>query len=71
LSLSWSHDGTSKEDEVFIDDTVMWETTNWSNVLLIWILFGGGIVSNTFAGTGTNSVDLLVKLSSVEVTFIT
>lgn len=70
-SLSWSHDSTSDQDEVLVDNTVVRESTNWGDVLDMRILFSGGVVGSTSAGTGSNSVDLLVDLGSMEVTLIT
>jgi len=70
-SLSWSHNGTSDHDEIFIDNTVVRESTNWGNVLDMWILVSGGVVKSTSNGTSTNSVNLLVNLGSMEVTLIT
>ena len=71
LSLLWTHNGTSEEEEVLVDNTVVWETTDWSDSLGIWISFGGGIVQGTSNNTGANSVDLMVQLSSVVVTKVT
>ena len=68
LSLLWAHAGTSDEKEVFVDDTVMWETTDWGDVLDMRVRLGGGVVVNTSDGTSTNSEDLLVDLGSVIVT---
>jgi len=44
LSLSWSADSTLDEEEIFVNNTVMWESTNWGDVLNMWVLFGGGVV---------------------------
>ena len=71
LSLSWSHDVTSDEKEVLVDDTVMWESTDWGNVLDVSVSLGGGVVVDVSNGTSSNSVDLLVELSSVIVTEVT
>jgi len=71
LSLLWTHHSALKEDEVLVNDTVMWESTDWGDVLDIWVLIGRGIVGGSSDGTLTNSVDLLVEVSSVEVTLIT
>lgn len=70
-SLSWSHNGTSDHDEVLVNNTVMWESTDWGNVLDMRILLGGSVVVNTSSGSGSDSVDLLVNLGSMEVTLIT
>jgi len=71
LSLSWSHNGTLKEQEVLVDNTVMWESTDWGNVLDMSIGLSGGVVLDTSDGTSSDSVDLLVDLSSVVVTEVT
>ena len=71
LSLSWSHNVTSDEEEVLVDNTVMWETTDWGDVLDMGIGFGGSVVSDVSNGTGTNSVDLLIDVGSVIITKIT
>jgi hypothetical protein len=71
LSLSGAHNTTSKEDEVFIDDTVMRESTNGSNVLWIGISLSGSVIVNVSDSTLTNVIDLLVKLGSVVVTEVT
>jgi len=71
LSLSWSHDGTLDKEEIVVDDTVMWETTEWGDVLDMWIVLGRGIVVNTTEGTSSDLVYLLVKLCSVVVTQVT
>jgi len=71
LSLSWSLDSTLNKEEIFVNDTVMWESTNWGDVLGVGISFGGSVVVDTSDGTLTNSVDLLVNVGSMEVTEIT
>lgn len=68
LSLSWSHNGTSEEEEIFVDNTVMWESTNWGDVFDMSIRLGGGVVVDTSNGTSSNSEDLMVDLGSVIVT---
>jgi len=70
-SLSWSSDGTSDQEEVLVNNTVMWESTNWGDVLDMWVLLGGGVVVDSSNGSGSDSVDLLVDLGSVEVTLVT
>jgi len=47
LSLLWTHHSALKEDEILVDDTVMWESTDWGDVLGIWILIGRGVVKGT------------------------
>ncbi len=71
LSLLWSHDVTSEEHVVLLDDTVVRESTNWGDVLTVWVLLGGGVILGSSAGTFSDSVDLLVELGSVEVTLVT
>ena len=71
LSLSWSHNVTSDEKEVLVDNTVMWESTDWGNVLDMGIGLSGGVVLDVSNGTSSNSVDLLIDLSSVVVTEVT
>ena len=71
LSLSWSADSTLDEEEIFVDDTVMWESTDWGDVLGVSVSFGGSIVVDTSDSTLTNSVDLLVDVGSMIVTEIT
>jgi len=71
LSLSWSTNVTSEEEEVLVDDTVVWESTNWGNVLDMSISLGGSVVVDTSDGTSSNSVDLLVDLGSVVITEVT
>ena len=71
LSLSWSTDTTFNEEEILVNDTVMWESTEWGDVLGVSISFGGSVVVDTSDGTLTNSVDLLVDVSSMEITKIT
>jgi len=71
LSLSWSTDSTLDEEEIFVNNTVMWESTDWGNVFGVGISFSGGIVVDSSDGTLSNSVDLVVDVSSMEVTEIT
>jgi hypothetical protein len=71
LSLSWAHNTTLDDDEVLVNDTVVRESTQWGNVLDIWVHLGLSVVINTSVSTSTNSVDLLVHLSSVVVTEVT
>jgi len=71
LSLSRAHNTTSKEDEVFIDNTIVGESTNWGNVLGIGISLSGSVVVNVSDSTLTDVIDLLVKLGSVVITEVT
>lgn len=70
-SLSWSHNGTLDEHEIFVDNTVVRESTDWGNVLGMGVGLGGGVVLGASNGSGTDSVDLLVDLGSVVVTEVT
>lgn len=64
-TLLGSRDGALEEEEVVLDDTVVGETTQGSDLLLGDVLLGGGIVV-LFAEA--NAVDLLVDFRSVVVT---
>ena len=68
LSLLWSHNGTSEQEEIFVDDTIMWESTDWGDVLDMWVGFGRCIVSDSSNGTSSNSEDLMVNLGSMVIT---
>jgi hypothetical protein len=70
-SLAGSDDSTLDEEEIFLDFTVVGESTHGGNVLLNGISFAGGVVGNVTDLTGTDSVDLLVHLSSVMVAHLT
>ena len=71
LSLSWSADSTLDEKEILVNNTVMWESTDWGDVLGVSISFGRSVVVDTSDSTLSNSVDLGVNVSSMEVTEIT
>jgi len=71
LSLSWAHNTTLDDDEVLVNETVMRESTQWGNVLLIWVHLSLSVVVNTGISTSSNSVDLLVDLGSVVITEVT
>jgi len=70
-SLASSHDSTLDEEIIFVDATVVREATNGGDVLVDSIGFAHGVVSDTMDGTSSNSVDLLVDLSSGMVTLLT
>ena len=70
-SLAGSHDATLDEEVVFVDLTVMRESTKRGNVLGDGIGLSGGVVVNTSHGTSTDSVDLLVHLGSGVITELT
>jgi hypothetical protein len=64
-TLLGARDRTLEEEEVVLDDTVVGETTQWSDGLLCDVLLSGGIVVLL---AEANAVDLLVDLRSVVVT---
>ena len=70
-SLSGSHDTTLKEDEVFVDLSVVRESTEWGDVLLNGISFAHGVVGGATDLSSTDTVDFVVKLSSGMVTQLT
>jgi len=70
-SLASSSDSTLDEEEIFVDLTVVGETTHGGDVLLNGIGFASGVVHDVADGTSSNSVDLLVHLSSVMVAHLT
>jgi len=71
----WSGLGTDAtsldHNVVVVNDTVMWESSQWGNVLFSQIVFGGSVVQNTFIGGLTDSVDFLSWFSSVVITELT
>jgi len=73
-SLSDSHAGTFDHQEIVLDLTVMREATNWIDGFLGEISLGGTVVEVDFTVfgfvAGTKSVDLLVDLNSMMVTFL-
>lgn len=71
-SLLWTNAASLDQDEVFSDDTVVWETTQRSDGLFSQIVGSGGISSTTFiSDTDTDSVDFLVHFGSVVITELT
>jgi len=71
-SLLGTNGATLDQDEVFIDNTVVGETTEGSDVLFSQIVGGGGVVDLfVVSDTNTDSVDFLVHFSSVVVTVLT
>ena len=70
-SLSGAHDTTLDKNEVLVDLTVMGEATKRSDVLGNGVSLGGRVVLNTTDGTGSNSVDLVVDLSTGVITELT
>jgi len=67
-SLSGSSGGSLDHDEVFTNHTVMMEAAHRVDRLLSHIELGGATL---VVGALSNSVDLLVDISSVEVTSLT
>jgi hypothetical protein len=67
-SLASTNDSTLDEDEIFIDNTVVRESTDRGDVLLNGISLAHSVGGLSSAGTGTDSVDFLVHLSSRVVT---
>lgn len=63
-SLAGTHDTTLDENVVLVDLTVVGEATKRSDVLGDGVSLSGGVVVSTSDDTGSNSVDLLVHLSS-------
>ena len=63
-SLSGSNATTLKDNEILVDLTVVGEATKRSDVLDDGIGLSGGVVLNTSHGTSSNSVDLVVDVSS-------
>jgi len=63
-SLLGSKHLTSDEEVVVVDNTVEGESTKRSNVLLDGISFSSSVVGNTSNSTSTDTVDLLVDLST-------
>jgi len=70
-SLASSGDSTLDEEEIFVDLTVVGEATHRGNVLLDGVGLASGVVHDVADGTSTDSVDLLVHLSSVVVAHLT
>ncbi len=69
-SLLWSHDATLEHDEVFIDLTVVGETSHRGDGLLGQIVLSHSVIG-IFAESLADSVDLLVDLGSVVETVLT
>lgn len=63
-SLASTNNTSLNHDEVLIDFTVVRESTKRSDVLLNGVSLGGCVVLSSTNGTSTDSVDLLVELSS-------
>lgn len=67
-SLSGSSDSSLDHDEVLVDMTVVWESTEWGDRLGDGISGSGGVVLGT---SSSDSVDLLVELGSAVVSHLT
>jgi len=71
-SLLGADTATLDQDEIFIDNTVVGETTEGSDVLFSQIVDSGGVVGLfVISDTLTDSVDFLVHFGSVMVTVLT
>jgi len=71
-SLLGADGATLNEDEVFVNDTVVGETTQGSDVLFGQIVGSGGVVGLfVVSDTDTDSVDFLVHFGSVVITALT
>lgn len=71
-SLLWTNAASLDQDEVFSDDTVVWETTERSDSLLSQVVGSRSVGGTTFiSDTDTDSVDFLVHFGSVVVTELT
>jgi len=71
-SLLGADAATLDQDEVFIDNTVVGETTEGSDVLFSQIVGSGGVVGLfVISDTDTDSVDFLVHFGSVVITELT
>lgn len=71
-SLLGADTATLDQDEVFIDNTVVGETTEGSDVLFSQIVGSGGVVGLfVISDTLTDSVDFLVHFGSVVITSLT
>lgn len=70
-SLAGSHNSSLDEEEVFVDLSVVRESTHGGDVLLDGISFAGSVVGGTTDDSGSNSVDFLVDLGSGVVTHTT
>jgi len=67
-SLARSHNSTLDEDEIFVDLSVVRESTHGGDVLLNGISLAGSVVNGTTDGSGSNSVKFLVDFGSGVVT---
>lgn len=70
-SLLVTNTVTLDHDEVISDNTIVWESTHWGNLLLSQVVFGGGTVVVTVSSTLSDSVDLLIDFSSMVITVLT
>lgn len=70
-SLARSHNSSLDKDEIFLDLSVVRESTHGGDVLLDGISLAGSVVGGSTNLTGSNSVDLLVDFGSGVVTHTT
>jgi len=63
-SLACSHNTTLDKEEIFVDNTVVRESTHGGDVLVDGIGLAHSVVVDTMDGTSTDSVDFLVDLGS-------
>jgi hypothetical protein len=74
-SLSDSHTGSLDHNEIVLNFTVVWETTNWVDGFLSQIGLGRTVIDVNLAVFGfvasAKSVDFFVNFDSVVVTFLT
>eukprot|EP00350_Pseudokeronopsis_sp_OXSARD2_P008823 CAMPEP_0170540914 /NCGR_PEP_ID=MMETSP0211-20121228/808_1 /TAXON_ID=311385 /ORGANISM="Pseudokeronopsis sp., Strain OXSARD2" /LENGTH=380 /DNA_ID=CAMNT_0010843471 /DNA_START=121 /DNA_END=1261 /DNA_ORIENTATION=- len=70
-SLLGSNDSSLDHQEIVVDFSVVSEPSQRSDVLIIRVSLGAGIVLGASDGSRAHSVDLLVDLSSVEVSQLT
>jgi len=70
-SLFGTDTASFKHQVVVTDDTVVWETTHWGNVLLGKIVISRSIVLDSVSHTLTNSIDFFVFFSSVVISRLT
>jgi len=70
-SLTSADNSTLDQEVVMFDNTVVRETTDWGDILLNSISSSCSVISNTSDGTSTDSVDLLVDLSTAVVAELT
>jgi len=70
-SLPGSHNTSLDKNEIFVDFSVMGESSEWGDVLFNGISLAHGVVGGTRNGSSSDSVDFLVEFSSGMVTELT